>query len=115
MDNSAPDAMMFFEQHPTVYPLYEAFQEKLLLRYPATRIKVQRSQILVLQPASLRLCVLFESKKTSGAAGKLFCADSGATCTVGIGAGRSQDRALSGTMDNPFCSPPYRRPGRGAV
>ena len=93
MDNSAPDAMMFFEQHPAVYPLYEAFQEKLLLRYPETRIKV----------------------KTSGAAGKLFCADSGATCTVGIGAGRSQDRALSGTMDNPFCSPPYRRPGRGAV
>ena len=45
MDNSAPDAMMFFEQHPTVYPLFEAFQEKLLLRYPATRIKVQRSQI----------------------------------------------------------------------
>ena len=45
MDNSAPDAMMFFEQHPAVYPLYEAFQEKLLLRYPETRIKMQRSQI----------------------------------------------------------------------
>ena len=28
-----------------MYPLYEAFQEKLLLRYPETRIKVQRSQI----------------------------------------------------------------------
>ncbi len=45
MDHSAQDALLFFEQHPAVYPLYKAFQEKLLLRYPETRIKVQRSQI----------------------------------------------------------------------
>ena len=37
--------MLFFEQHPESYPLYEAFYEKLMSRFPEARAKVQKSQI----------------------------------------------------------------------
>lgn len=45
MDNKVQDTMLFFDQHPAVYPLYEEFQKKLILYYPETKIKVQKSQI----------------------------------------------------------------------
>ena len=45
MDTISQDMLLFFEQHPAVYPLYEIFQEKLLSQYPETKIKVQKSQI----------------------------------------------------------------------
>lgn len=45
MDNKLLDTVMFFEQHQDAYPLYELFQEKLLCRFPETRVKVQKSQI----------------------------------------------------------------------
>ena len=45
MDTIMQDTLLFFDQHHTVYPLYEHFQEKLLARFPESRIKVQKSQI----------------------------------------------------------------------
>ena len=44
-DGTAKDAGLFFERHRDVYPLYELFHEKLLARFPDTRVKVQKSQI----------------------------------------------------------------------
>ena len=45
MDNVPQDAMLFFNQHPESYPLYETFYGKLMSRFPETKIKVQESQI----------------------------------------------------------------------
>mgnify|MGYP004733467985 CR=1 FL=1 len=45
MDTAMQDTMFFFAQHPAIYPLYVQFQEKLLARFPESRIKVQKSQI----------------------------------------------------------------------
>ncbi len=45
MDTVMQDTLLFFDQHRAVYPLYELFREKLLARFPESRIKVQKSQI----------------------------------------------------------------------
>ena len=45
MDTTMQDTLFFFGRHQGVYPLYECFQENLLSRFPASRIKVQKSQI----------------------------------------------------------------------
>lgn len=45
MDDVPQNAMLFFEQHPESYPLYEAFYEKLMSRFPEVKAKVQKSQI----------------------------------------------------------------------
>ena len=45
MDTLIQDTLFFFDRHQAVYPLYERFQEKLLARFPESRIKVQKSQI----------------------------------------------------------------------
>ena len=45
MDTTIQDTQFFFDRHQAVYPLYACFQEKLLTRFPESRIKVQKSQI----------------------------------------------------------------------
>lgn len=45
MDDLTGDVAAFFDQHEAVYPLYELFCEKLLVEFPDTRVKVQKSQI----------------------------------------------------------------------
>lgn len=45
MDTTMQDTLLFFDQHKTIYPLYEQFQKKLFARFPESRIKVQKSQI----------------------------------------------------------------------
>ena len=45
MDTTMQDTLFFFDRHQAVYPLYACFQEKLLARFPESRIKVQKSQI----------------------------------------------------------------------
>ena len=45
MDDVPQNAMLFFDQHPESYPLYEAFYEKLMSRFPEAKAKVQKSQI----------------------------------------------------------------------
>ena len=39
------DAMLFFDPHPAALPLFEAFAEKLYGLYPATKMRVQKTQI----------------------------------------------------------------------
>ena len=45
MDTTMQDTLFFFDRHQAVYPLYACFQEKLLARFPESRIKVQKTQI----------------------------------------------------------------------
>ena len=45
MDTTIQDTLFFFDRHQAAYPLYACFQEKLLARFPESRIKVQKSQI----------------------------------------------------------------------
>ena len=45
MDTTIQDTLFFFDRHQAIYPLYACFQEKLLARFPESRIKVQKSQI----------------------------------------------------------------------
>ncbi len=45
MDDLTGDVAAFFDQHEVVYPLYGLFCEKLLVEFPDTRGKVQKSQI----------------------------------------------------------------------
>ena len=45
MDTTIQDTLVFFDRHQAAYPLYACFQEKLLTRFPESRIKVQKSQI----------------------------------------------------------------------
>lgn len=44
-ETAVQDTVLFFDQHQGVYSLYEHFQEKLLARFPESRIKVQKFQI----------------------------------------------------------------------
>lgn len=39
------EQFLFFEQYKEAYPLYEAFVNRLLEKFPQTKIKVQKSQI----------------------------------------------------------------------
>ena len=45
MDFTRQDTLMFFDNHPTAVPLYEAFEAKLLEIFPLTTIRVQKTQI----------------------------------------------------------------------
>ena len=45
MDTAMQDTLFFFDRHQAVYPLYACFQEKLLARFPESRIKAQKNQI----------------------------------------------------------------------
>lgn len=39
------DELMFFDRHMGALPLYETFSQELLRRFPATDLRVQKSQI----------------------------------------------------------------------
>lgn len=45
MDFINPDILLFFNQHQTVLPLYEAFAGKMVTQFPDSKIKVQKTQI----------------------------------------------------------------------
>ena len=45
MDFTKQDTLMFFDNHPTAVPLYEAFEAKLLEIFPLTTIRVQKTKI----------------------------------------------------------------------
>ena len=108
MDTTMQDTLFFFDRHQAVYPLYVCFQEKLLTRFPESRIKVQKTQISYYN-RHLYACVSFLKVKKSGAARRLFCAYAGAVCSAGIRPGGGKNRAVSGTVDNAFC---HQQPGR---
>lgn len=66
MDTTIQDTLFFFNRHRTAYSLYACFQEKLLARFPESRIKVQKSQISYYN-RHLYACVSFlKVKKRSG-------------------------------------------------
>ena len=45
MDFINQDIILFFDQHQTLLPLYEAFVGKMMARFPDTKTKVQKTQI----------------------------------------------------------------------
>ena len=45
MDFMNQDIILFFDQHQTLLPLYEAFVGKMMARFPDTKTKVQKTQI----------------------------------------------------------------------
>ena len=45
MDLIHQDILLFFNQHQTVLPLYEAFSGKMATQFPDSKIKVQKTQI----------------------------------------------------------------------
>ena len=45
MDFINQDILLFFHQHQTVLPLYEAFAGKMATQFPDSKIKVQKTQI----------------------------------------------------------------------
>lgn len=45
MDQIQGDELLFFNDHPAAIPLYEAFAGELFRRFPATSMRVQKTQI----------------------------------------------------------------------
>ena len=90
MDTVIQETLLFFDKHETAYPLYEQFQEKLLAHFPESRIKVQKSQISYYN-RHLYACVLLEGKKEIRTTRRLFCADAGAVCSIGLKPGSGKN------------------------
>lgn len=66
MDTTMQDTLLFFDQHKAAYPLYEQLQERLLARFPESRVKVQKSQISYYN-RHLYACVSFLKVKKKAA------------------------------------------------
>ena len=95
MDAMMHDTLFFFDQHQAVYPLYVCFQEKLLARFPESRIKVQKSQILYYN-RHLYACVSFlKVKKKSELPDDYF------VLTLGLPAPLESDRVAAKTEPYP--------------
>lgn len=45
MDYEKQDAFIFFDRYTEAFPLYEAFEAKLLTMFPDTKVRVQKTQI----------------------------------------------------------------------
>jgi len=95
MDTTLQDTLFFFDRHQAVYPLYECFQEKLLARFPESRIKVQKSQISYCN-RHLYACVSFlKVKKKSELPEDYF------VLTLGLSAPLESDRVAAKTEPYP--------------
>ena len=95
MDTTMQDALFFFDRHQAVYPLYECFQEKLLARFPESRLKVQKSQISYYN-RHLYACVSFlKVKKKSELPDDYFA------LTLGLPAALESDRVAAKTEPYP--------------
>lgn len=95
MDTTIQDTMFFFDRHQAVYPLYERFQEKLLARFPESRIKVQKSQISYYN-RHLYACVSFLRVKK-----KAELPDDYFVLTLGLPAPLESDRVAAKTETYP--------------
>lgn len=91
MDTLIQDTLFFFDRHHSVYPLYESFQEKLLTRFPESRIKVQKSQISYYN-RHLYACVSFLKVKK-----KAELLDDYFVLTLGLPAPLESDRVAAKT------------------
>ena len=95
MDTTTQDILFFFDRHQGVYPLYERFQEKLLVRFPESRIKVQKSQISYYN-RHLYACVSFlKVKKKAELPEDYF------VLTLGLSAPPESDRVAAKTEPYP--------------
>ena len=95
MDTTIQDTLFFFDQHQAVYPLYACFQEKLLARFPESRIKVQKSQISYYN-RHLYACVSFLKVKK-----KAELPDDYFVLTLGLSAPLESDRVAVKTEPYP--------------
>ena len=95
MDTTIQDTLFFFDQHQAVYPLYVCFQEKLLARFPESRIKVQKSQISYCNQ-HLYACVSFLKVKK-----KAELPDDYFVLTLGLSAPLDSDRVAAKTEPYP--------------
>ena len=50
---------MFFDANPAAFPLYRAFESKLLMMFPETNVRVQKTQISFYN-SRLYACVSFQ-------------------------------------------------------
>lgn len=66
MDGISLDEGMFFDKQPAALPIYEAFKRELLERFPATSIRVQKSQI-TFSNRHVYACVSFARVKRKAA------------------------------------------------
>ena len=95
MDTTIQDTLFFFDRHQAVYPLYACFQEKLLARFPESRIKVQKSQISYYN-RHLYACVSFLKVKK-----KAELPDDYFVLTLGLSAPLESDRVAVKTEPYP--------------
>lgn len=95
MDTAMQDTMLFFDRRRAVYPLYALFQEKLLARFPESRIKVQKSQISYCN-RHIYACVSFLKVKK-----KAELPDDYFVLTLGLPAPLGSDRAVAKTEPYP--------------
>lgn len=89
------DTMTFFGRRKVVYPLYALFQDKLLFRFPETRIKVQKSQISFYN-RHLYACLSFLKVKK-----KAELPDNYFTLTLGLPAPLESSRVAAKTEPYP--------------
>ena len=95
MDHVSQDALLFFDQHPKAYPLYEAFYEELMSRFPEAKMKVQKSQISFYN-RHLFACVSFlRVKKKADLPERYF------VLTLGLSEPLASDRAAVKTEPYP--------------
>ena len=95
MDTARQDTLLFFDRRQAAYPLYELFQERLLARFPETRIRVQKSQISF-YGQRLYACVSFLRVKK-----KAELPDGYFVLTLGLPAPLESDRAAAKTEPYP--------------
>ena len=94
MDTMMQNTLFFFDRHQASYPIYECFQQKLLARFPESRIKVQRSQISYYN-RHLYACVSFLKVKKAERPDDYF------VLTLGLPAPLDSDRVAAKTEPYP--------------
>ena len=95
MDTTIQDTLFFFDRRQAAYPLYACFQEKLLAKFPESRIKVQKSQISYYN-RHLYACVSFLKVKK-----KAKLPDDDFVLTLGLPAPPESDRVAAKTEPYP--------------
>ena len=94
MDTMMQNTLFFFDRHQAAYPIYECFQQKLLARFPESRIKVQKSQISYYN-RHLYACVSFLKVKKAERPDDYF------VLTLGLPAPPESDRVAAKTEPYP--------------
>lgn len=59
MNHTKLDILTFFDAHPDAFPLYEAFETKLISLFPETKVQVKKTQISF-SNRNLYACISFQ-------------------------------------------------------